>query len=72
MQIASPPHKRNAPAALRPLLTVPALAAYLRLSKGRTYELVNAGAFGTPIRLGPRGLRVRPGEVEKFLSGENQ
>jgi excisionase family DNA binding protein len=74
MQIASPPPKRKASPTPRldPLLTVPQVAAYLQKSKGETYRLVNEGAFGTPIRLGPRGLRVRPAAVETFLAGSHQ
>jgi excisionase family DNA binding protein len=72
MQIASPPLKPSpgADGALRfePLWTVPELAAYLRLSKSQAYELVNRGCFGTPIRLGPRGLRIRPAAVEVYLT----
>lgn len=59
---------RPARTRLDPLLTVPQVADYLRVSRGRAYELVNSGALGTPIRLSPRGLRLRPSDVEKFLA----
>jgi excisionase family DNA binding protein len=53
---------------VRPLWTVKALAAYLRVSPRQVYNLVNAGAF--PLhRIEGVGSRVYPEDVDRWQEG---
>ena len=39
-----------------------------RLGTSSIYRLMRAGKFPEPIRVGPRAVRWREGEIETFLS----
>lgn len=52
------------------LLTVPEVAALLRISVGATYSLVTSGRI-PHLRLGPRTIRFERGAVEAWLAEQS-
>lgn len=52
------------------LLTPPEVAARLRISVRRTYELLADGTVRT-VRVGERLLRVRRGELDDWIAAHN-
>lgn len=47
-------------------MTVPEVAAFLRISRGRAYAMANDGSLPGVVRIGPRSIRV---DRERMLQG---